>query len=230
VATTLRLLTWRRPEWPWVLLLAGAWLVLAWQMWPAAHAMHHSAATKSTGPELGWGALMPVAMMLPAALPLLREISLQSIWRRRYRSSALFLAGYLATWTLFGVAALATWRVVGAVAPAALVTGLLFLAAAAWGLTATKRRRLKLCHRYLPLPPRGRAADAACFRFGLYNGRQCVAVCWPVMLAMVPGHTLAPMLAATTLVTWERVARLPRLRVCAFVVGVAGALVVFVAA
>jgi len=233
MATTLRRLTWRRPEWPWLLLLAGAWLVLAWQMWPAAHAMHHSTAAKSTGSELGWWMLMPVAMMLPAALPLLREISLQSIWRRRYRSSALFLAGYLALWTVFTVAALGAWRAVTVVAPsarAALVTGALFVTAAAWGLSATKRRCLKRCHRFLPLPPRGRAADTACLRFGLYNGRQCVAVCWPVMLAMVPSHTLAPMLAATTLVTWERLARLPRLRVCAFVLGVAGGLVLFVAA
>jgi predicted metal-binding membrane protein len=236
--TTLRRLIWRRPEWPWVVLVAGAWLVLAWEMRPAAHAMHHSTAGTSrhhalSGFGVGWWMLMAVAMMLPAALPLLREISLQSIWRRRYRSSALFLAGYLALWTVFGAAALAAWHVVTALAPAtpaALVTGALFVAAAAWGLTATKRRCLKRCHRYLPLPPRGRTADAACLRFGLYNGCQCVAVCWPLMLATVPSHTLAPMLGATALVTWERLARLPRLHVCAFVLGVAGALVVFVAA
>jgi predicted metal-binding membrane protein len=238
VATTLRRLTWRRPEWPWALLVAAAWLVLAWEMRPAAHTMHHSTAGTSRHHELsasglGNWMLMAVAMMLPAALPLLREISLQSIWRRRYRSSALFLAGYLALWTVFGAAALATWHVVTVAVPAtpaALVIGALFIVAAAWGLTATKRRCLQRCHRYLPLPPRGRAADAACLHFGLYNGRQCVAVCWPLMLATVPSHTLAPMLGATALVTWERLARLPRLRVCAFAVGVAGALVVFVAA
>jgi predicted metal-binding membrane protein len=237
VATTLRSLTWRRPEWPWVLLVAGAWLVLVLEMRPAAHAMHHSTAGSRhhglSGSGLGWWMLMAVAMMLPAALPLLREISLESIWSRRYRSSAFFLAGYLALWALFGAAALATWHVVTVVAPAtpaALVTGALFLGAAAWGLSATKRRCLKRCHRYLPLPPRGRTADTACFRFGLYNGCQCVAVCWPLMLATVPSHSLAPMLGATALLTWERLARLPRLHVGAFALGVTGALVVFVAA
>jgi hypothetical protein len=50
------------------------------------------------------------------------------------------------------------------------------------------------------------------------------------MLATVPSHSLAAMLGATALVTWERLARLPRLHVGAFAVGVIGALVVFVAA
>jgi predicted metal-binding membrane protein len=243
VATALRRLTWRRPEWPWALAVAGAWLVLAWEgMRPAVQGMHYSMpgmSVGSGGPHelsglgLGWWMLMAVAMMLPAALPLLREISLQSLWRRRYRSSALFLAGYLALWTVFGAAALAAWHAVEVVAPstpAALVTGALFIVAAAWGVTATKRRCLKRCHRYLPLPPRGRAADAACLHFGLYNGRQCVAVCWPLMLATVPSHSLAPMLGATALLTWERLARLPRLHVCAFALAVTGGLVVYVAA
>jgi len=233
VAVTLRGLAWRRPEWPWVLVVAGAWLVLAWgEMRPAAHAMHHSIHHHS-GFGLGGSVLMAAAMMVPGALPLLREISLASIWSRRYRSSALFLAGYLASWAAFVATALAAWHALTLVAPstpAALATGAMLVVAAAWGLTATKRRCLKRCHRYLPLPPRGRAADRACLRFGLYNGGQCVAVCWPLMLATVPSHSLAAMLGATALVTWERLARLPRLRVGAYALGVAGALVVFVAA
>jgi predicted metal-binding membrane protein len=233
VAATLRRLAWRRPEWPWVLFVGGVWLVLAWdEMRPAAHAMHHSI-HRHSGFGLGGSVLMAAAMMVPGALPLLREISLASIWSRRYRSSALFLAGYLAMWAAFGGAALAAWHAVTLVAPstpAALATGAMLVVAAAWGLTATKRRCLKRCHRYLPLPPRGRGADRACLRFGLYNGGQCVAVCWPLMLATVPSHSLAAMLGATALVTWERLARLPRLHVGAFAVGVIGALVVFVAA
>ena len=238
-ADPLRGLTWQRPEWPWVLGVAAAWLALAWpETRPGAHAMpgmSMSSATRAdlSVSELGWWMLMAVAMMVPAALPLLREISFQSIWRRRYRSPALFLAGFLASWATFGAAALGIWHVVTAVAPstpAAVVTGAMLIVAAAWGLTPTKRRCLKQCHRYLPLPPRGRTADAACLRFGLYNGGQCIVVCWPLMLATMTSHTLVPMVGVTAFVTWERLARLPRLQAGAFALGVAGALVVFVAA
>jgi predicted metal-binding membrane protein len=231
----LRRLTWLRPEWPWALLVLGAWVVLAVE---AIRPMRHTMAGMSHGRHdevlasgLAWWMLMTVATMVPAALPLLREISLGSLWPRRYRSAALFLAGYLAVWSLFGAAALGAWHVVSETTsmPVGLVVGVMLLGAAAWGLTAAKRRSLKLCHRYLPLPPRGRAADEACVRFGLYHGRQCVAVCWPLMLSMVPGHTLALMLGVTALVTWERLARLPRLHVGAFALAVAGALCVFVA-
>ena len=38
------------------------------------------------------GRVMVVAMMLPAAIPLARAISFDSVWDRRYRSAALFLA------------------------------------------------------------------------------------------------------------------------------------------
>jgi predicted metal-binding membrane protein len=233
----LRRLTWLRPEWPWALLALGAWVVLALhsiaRMDMGSHAAGAHGRHDLSVSTLGGWMLMTVAMMVPAALPLLREISLASLWMRRYRSAALFLAGYLAVWGVFGTAALGAWAVVSAGTPsasAALVTGLLLLGAAAWGLSAAKRRSLKRCHRFVPLPPRGRAADEASLRFGLYHGRHCLAVCWPLMLSVVPGHTLVSMLGVTALVTWERLARLPRLRVGAFVLAVAGALLVFVGA
>jgi predicted metal-binding membrane protein len=224
-------------------LAVGAWIVLALdELRPGAmqgpmdgmsmgaqvaRAHHHDL----PAPGLGWWMLMTVATMVPATLPMVREISLQSLWTRRYRSAATFLVGYLAVWGVFGAAALGIWGVAGPFAPAAtLVIGAILLAAAAWGLTATKRRCLKRCHRYLPLPPRGRAADRACLRFGLYHGSQCLGVCWPLMLVMIPGHSLVLMLGVTALVTWERLARLPRLRAGALVLAIAGAMVVYVAA
>ena len=241
----LRRLTWQRPETPWAFLAAGAWIVLALEEVRPAAQLQHSMRGMTMAPAshphhyglsvfgLAWWMLMTVAMMVPAALPLLREISLQSLWTRRYRSAALFLAGYLAVWGLFGVAALGFWHVVGFAtppAPGGLATSVTLFVGAAWGLTAAKRRHLKQCHRFLPLAPRGRAADVTCLRFGLYHGRECLAVCWPLMLAMVPAHTLAVMLGATAFITWERSARLPRLHGGALVLACAGALGVFLAA
>jgi predicted metal-binding membrane protein len=244
----LRRLIWRRPEWPWALLVGSAWIVLvAERAWPAAHPplagpeMQHpmgpamSMGSPTSAPHshhhhdlspsgLGWWMLMTIAMMVPAALPVLREISFQSVWARRYRSSAIFLTGYLAVWGMFGAATVGTWAVVitPSPLPATILTGGALLGAAVWGLTGAKCRYLKRCHRYLPLAARGRAADQACLRFGLYHAQQCVGVCWPLMLAMVYSHALVMMLGVTALVTWERLARLPRLRMGALLLATVG--------
>jgi hypothetical protein len=50
------------------------------------------------------------------------------------------------------------------------------------------------------------------------------------MLAMVPGHTVLALLTGTAVVTWERLARLPRMRVTATALAAAGTLTLAVAA
>jgi predicted metal-binding membrane protein len=240
-----RRLAWHRPEWPWVALVLGAWVILALgELWPGSglpmvslampRTMDHGASAMSmpmpmpaTGASghhdhfsaatLSWWMLMTVAMMVPAIVPLLREISFHSLWRRRYRSAALFLATYIAVWGAFGAVAILGWSLAAAAWPAvtSLGFGVTLLAATAWSLTLRKRRYLKLCHRRLPLAPHGREAGFSCLRFGIYHARQCIGVCWPVMLAMIPGHTLLSMFALGVLVSYERLARIPRSRVSA---------------
>jgi predicted metal-binding membrane protein len=252
----LRWFAWRHPEWPWACLAAGAWIVLLVdEVWPEpstpatdsamGHPMRSGMSMESRvgGPHshqhhdlssagMGFWMLMTVAMMVPAALPIIREVSLQSIWTRRYRSAAMFLVGYLSVWGAFGALAFGTWTLA---APSlssvsAVVAGGALFGAAGWGLSRTKRRCLKRCHRYLPQAPRGRAADGACLGFGLYHARQCVGVCWPIMLVMVPSHAFVLMLLLATLVTWERLARLPRLRVGAVLLAAAGVIQMVIAA
>jgi predicted metal-binding membrane protein len=225
----LRRASWRHPEWPWAVLAASAWSILIAQDAITA-AGTSGTSLPSHHPTVGWWMLMTIAMMIPAALPILREISLESLWERRYLAAATFLVGYLAVWGAFGAAALLTWSLAGASSSAApFLGGAALLVGALWGLTRAKRRSLQRCHRYVPLPPRGRTGDRACLHFGFYNARQCVGVCWPVMLAMVPGHALLAMLGVTALVTWERMARLPRLRVTASILAAAGSITVLVA-
>ena len=72
---------WRRPEWPWVALVVAAWAALI-----------AGAAAGPRAPASARGALMVVAMMLPATIPVARAISFDSMWDRRYRSPALFVA------------------------------------------------------------------------------------------------------------------------------------------
>jgi len=200
---------WRHPEWPWVALVVAAWAVIVAGGTAGGH--RHGLGFAS------W-TLMVVAMMLPATIGVLRAISFDSMWGRRYRSPSLFLAAYLAAWAALGTVALAAWQLAGMLGAAphgAASTGAILLVAASWQLSPTHRRCLKRCHRALPLGARGRAADRACLRYGLFHARWCAGACWPLMLAMVPGHGLALMVALTALSTWQRLARRPRRSLCA---------------
>ena len=208
---------WRSPQWPWVALVGAAWIGLV-----VASAGAHSP---------GSWALMVVAMMVPATIPLLRAISFESMWHRRYRSPTLFLAAYLSVWLAVGVAALALWQLSalaggGHALHGAVLTGAILVVAANWQLAPTHRRCLKRSHRTLPLGSRGRAADRACLRYGAYHGRQCIGACWPLMLAMVPGHSLALMVALTAFSTWQRLDRRPSRPVSAGALLVLAAVVV----
>jgi predicted metal-binding membrane protein len=212
IAGAARRRTWRRPEWPWVALVVAAWAAL---MAGDSLSMSHARA-----PDLPTWALMTVAMMVPATIPVVRAMSFDSMWNRRYRSPALFLLAYLAIWVTFGAVVLAAWQVAGALGGGhanhgAVATAAILFVAANWQLSPRHRRCLKRCHRRLALGARGRAADRACLRYGLYHARQCAGACWPLMLAMVPGHGIALMLALTALSSWQRLVRRPRRSVAA---------------
>src|ERR1044072_3852043 len=124
----------RRPQWPWVALVVGAWSGLV-----ALGAVAHAP---------GLWALMVVAMMVPATLPVLRTIGFESMWHRRYRSPALFLGAYLALGLAFGAAAIGAFelaRLVGAghAIHGAAAAGAILVLAANWQLAPTHRRCLK---------------------------------------------------------------------------------------
>jgi predicted metal-binding membrane protein len=227
-ALALQRLGWHHPEAGAALVVAGAWTLVLVPVvgGPAAREAHsaaHAAAPFAAG-AAAW-VLMVVAMMVPTALPVARFHALNALWRRRTRTVALFLGGYVAVWVAFGTVAVP----LGAFVP----LGAALLAAAAWELTPLKWRALRGCHLPEPLPPRGARADAACVRAGLRYGRRCAVACWPAMLAMaVAGHDavgLMALLAAVLLV--EKLAPRPgRLALPAFGVFAAAAVVAVVAA
>jgi predicted metal-binding membrane protein len=171
---------------------------------------HHSAAG-----GVGWSVVMALAMMVPATLPVARAVGFNSLWARRYRAPIVFGAAYVAVWAGFGAIAVAAWSLVDERLAGHEVAAVALLLAAGWQLSTPHLRCLKRCHRTRPLAVRGRAADRSCMRYGAVHGAWCVGLCWPLMLAMVPGHQLLLMLPLTALTSWERLARRPRRRVCA---------------
>lgn len=180
---------WRHPEWTAAALAVSAWMLLVLAPWAdgsGAHSHHtHSSAAPWLGSVAGW-VLMSTAMMVPAALPVIRHAALTTMWRRRQRVVTLFVAPYLGLWLVFGILALAIvdWSrgVLEVSRPTLLVVAL--VAAAAWELTPLKRRSLRAGHIVSPLPPRGPKADAAAVGAALRYGYWSLAACWALMLAM----------------------------------------------
>ncbi len=208
---------WRHPEWAAALAVVAAWGLLV-----VHHAGglggHHAGSAEGGYSHAGWvltiGAwlTMTVAMMVPTVVPSVRYVALNSLRQRRQRAVAVFLGGYLAVWAGFGAVAIPLVDAARGPVEARLGgEGLLvvtLVVAAAFELTAVKRRALRACHRTVPLPPLGRRADAACLRYGLRHGTACLTGCWALMVAMVAaGHSgLLLMVLVTAVVTAEKVA------------------------
>jgi predicted metal-binding membrane protein len=193
---------WYHPEWTAALVALEAWLLLI------AHDR-----LRPTERAVGWvhaqgeWAAMATAMMLPAALPTLRQVALRSKWHRRQRSAAIFGVSFLAVWLLFGAVAVSAARVARVPAGAGRPLAATLLVAAGWELTPLKRRSLRACHRTMPLAPDGRSADAACARWGARYGWAGLGAGWALMLPMaVAGHSrLAVMVLLTAVVGTEEV-------------------------
>jgi hypothetical protein len=175
-------------------LCAGAWIVLVGQSSAAQSAVPFCGAAPGSGwtAAIGDAALMIAAMMLPLVLVPVRRTACASLWRRRHRAIAGFLAGYGAIW-LAAVAVEAApflaWP------PARWAPVAAFAVAALWEASPLKRRALVLCDRTMPMRPRGWRADLDCLRYGALQGRACVMSCWPVMLAPLVVAQHVPVMA-----------------------------------
>ncbi len=142
--------------------------------------------------------LMVAAMMLPGALPVLRQVAATG-----RRSVALFLMAYSGLWIAAGAALLAVAAFAAPRTGAALAGAL--IVAAGWQLTGAKHRAVGNCHHYPP-------ATCGATQFGLRYGGACVRSCWALMLVMAVASSwsLAWMAALTVAVAVEK--RVPRPR------------------
>jgi predicted metal-binding membrane protein len=208
------MLRWR-PEWPFTLLVAIAWMALLARadaasssgMAPASslaqHPGHMSHGVSWGDVLVDWG-LMSVAMMLPVTLPAIRHVALNSLRPRRHRAMAVYVTVFVAIWVGFGAVIVAAqgWMQKTVAVDGRLALAVALLTAAAWQVSTFKRRAVFQCRRTVPLPPVGVRADAACARFAWRHGSRCFVSCWALMIVTaLAGHGGLWLMAAVTVLT-----------------------------
>jgi predicted metal-binding membrane protein len=179
---------------------------------------------------VGAWVVMMAAMMFPSISPMVRTYAL--VQRSRYARRGLgaptaaivvFVAGYLLTWTLFGLAAYATFDLLRALDIEAFswdeggryLAGGVILAAAVYQLTPLKDACLSRCRSPLDfLTERWRDGVSGALRLGLEHGAWCVGCCWALMAALFALGVMsiawmvlvAALIAVEKLLPWKRFA------------------------
>lgn len=146
------------------------------------HAAHAAPALASAAWLVGW-CLMVVAMMLPAAVPLVRDVAGTGPAPGAARQRAFASAGYLGVWGASGLAVLGVLAL-AVDAPA----GVVLAAVGLHQLSPLKRRALTACRSHARLLPPGWAGgpdpSGVALRAGVSHGLASVACCGPLMLAV----------------------------------------------
>ena len=143
--------------------------------------------------------VMMAAMMFPSIAPMVRTYALVERRRatlgREHRRAALpaFVFGYLATWTLFGLAAYALFAVAESLSLGVLewdragryVAAAVIASAAVYQLTPAKDACLARCRGPLDfLLERWKDGTAGAARLGVEHGAWCVGCCWALMATL----------------------------------------------
>jgi predicted metal-binding membrane protein len=158
------------------------------------------------GPGSGLGSLgwyvgvwvtMMAAMMLPSVAPMVLVYSRVSRERARrgraYVPTWIFVVGYLAAWTVYGLAAYGVYRAVVAADPGFLawdeqgpyVAGSAILLAGLYQFTPLKARCLNHCRTPLHFVLHDwREGRLGTLRMGVEHGVYCVGCCWGLMLIL----------------------------------------------
>jgi predicted metal-binding membrane protein len=180
-------------------LAATAWAMLVWQATSADMGMGAARTSLRAPLFLAIWVVMMVAMMFPAAAPMILTFHKVQT-RRRQRGEAfvstwVFVAAYLLVWTLAGVAAYAGALAVSALAafaeasPAALARlgGAVIVAAGVYQLTPLKDRCLAKCRTPIGfIMTSWRDGTAGALRMGLVHGAYCLGCCWLLFLILFP--------------------------------------------
>jgi predicted metal-binding membrane protein len=183
-------------------LVGAAWLALwLWERSPEARFLHHAGSTgAATIAEIalfvaGW-AVMTVAMMLPTSVPLVATFA--ALVGRRPRPAmltGLVVAGYLVTWTAFGLAVYLADRSLHALVDATpwlaahpqLIAGAVLVVGGAYQFSALKYRCLDECRSPLGFVLNrwtGQRPATDALRIGVAHGLFCLGCCWSLMLVM----------------------------------------------
>jgi predicted metal-binding membrane protein len=151
---------------------------------------------------LGWfigiWVTMMAAMMLPSVSPMVLAFARVTKERSSRGQAAfvptwVFLGGYLAAWTAYGLVAYALFRVINAVAGDALawdragpyVAGGAIVAAGLYQLTPIKDVCLRHCRTPLHFLLHGwHEGKFGALRMGVEHGLYCVGCCWGLMIVL----------------------------------------------
>jgi predicted metal-binding membrane protein len=150
---------------------------------------------------LGWfvgvWVTMMAAMMLPSVMPMTLVFARVSAERRRrgrsFAPTWVFLSGYLATWTAYGLCAYGLFRAIQSAhvhalswhAQGPLVAGGAIIAAGLYQLTPLKRVCLRHCRSPMHYVLGGwRPGWLGAARMGLEHGGFCIGCCWGLMVIL----------------------------------------------
>ncbi|HVC87944.1 MAG TPA: DUF2182 domain-containing protein [Gaiellaceae bacterium] len=140
---------------------------------------------------------MMAAMMLPSVAPM--ALLFAAVSRERARRggehvpTSIFLGGYLAVWTMYGLLAYGVYRALRAIDlhllawshHGPLVAGSVLVATGVYQLTPFKRVCLRHCRSPLHYVLGGwRDGKAGAARMGIEHGAFCVGCCWGLMVVL----------------------------------------------
>ncbi|MDT5264601.1 MAG: hypothetical protein QOI90_1227, partial [Mycobacterium sp.] len=172
----------------------------------AGHAMAHPAVGEPAivGLWIGHWLLMVVAMMWPLYAASTAALARATFRRWRVAAVAAHVGAITALWLAFGVVGRGVYLLVENFVPAWVwsVAWLVVAVAVTWSMW--RARLLRTCGRIGVIAPAGRRALITASGSGVRMFPRCVALCGPVMLAMVSSHQLLLMLGGSAAVWWEQ--------------------------
>jgi predicted metal-binding membrane protein len=209
-----------------LLTLAGAgWALVGWQASVMDETDEQLDLTMGMAAPLFiamWMAMM-VAMMFPASAPMILAFARTQRRKRadggEYVPTWLFVAPYVAVWTVFGALGYVMAAAVAAAAGDSMwamdnlsrIAGVLLVAAGVYQLTPIKRVCLARCRTPVSfMLTYWRAGRGGAMSMGLRHGLFCLGCCWVLFLVLLPLGVMnvAAMVAVAALVFAEKV--LPR--------------------
>lgn len=147
--------------------------------------------------------VMMIGMMVPSASPMILMFAKinrdQHIKGEPFVQTGIFVAGYIAVWSAFGLAATALqWGLqdAGLLSPMmtstnAVYSGLAFIAVGLYQWTPLKNSCLRHCQTPLGfLMTRWRDGTGGAFQMGLSHGAFCVGCCWGLMALLFVGGVM----------------------------------------
>ncbi len=171
--------------------------------------------------------VMLAAMMFPSVAPMVVAYARIQGHRRamgRYAPpgcTAVFVAGYLVTWTVFGVVGYWLYASAAALFPgfsgsdqgSRILAGAVIMVAAAYQLSAAKNVALMKCRTPMDfILHRMRQGYGGALRMGVEHGAWCVGCCWALMVALFALGVMnvgwmavvGALIAAEKLLPWRR--------------------------